>query len=76
MEALTLARRHANHHDVNADAQYLLETGGRDRPLLERDREDDDDRANRLAKLATALKPVPGRDGRCQKWAPIILSLA
>lgn len=40
LEALQMARRHANHHDVNADAQYLLETAAEIAPYLS---EDDDD---------------------------------
>ena len=43
MEALTLARRHANHHDVNADAQYLLETAAEIAPYLSETENDDNE---------------------------------
>ena len=46
MEALTLARRHANHHDVNADAQYLLETAAEIAPYLSETEDDDNERTD------------------------------
>ena len=42
LEALQMARRHANHHDVAADAVYLLKTAAEIIPYLTESEIDDE----------------------------------
>lgn len=41
LEALQMARRHANYHDVNADAEFLLKTALEVVPYLTESENDD-----------------------------------
>ena len=43
-EAICMARRHANHYDINADAVYLLTTAAEIAPyLIERENNDENE---------------------------------
>jgi hypothetical protein len=42
-EALLMARRHANHHDIAADAVYLLTTAAEIIPYLSESNDDDNE---------------------------------